>query len=193
MTAPLTYDFNGQKHTMLSDEIQAIEISGPPHRVQDYAAQVAPNEWPDYTFVKFALIDMHFRPGKTDPGVFPAEPPSNVGSYHPNAIGKPGMIHYIYGSLDTRRSGCGNFGHSSCSYGRERFARYVDNERACPECVRAFVLMTRHRPSKFIDKQGYVIPWTYTEEERRLVGLVTSGIPMAPRREGLVRIAKVNV
>ena len=72
-----TYTLNGVTHTMSDAEAEAIERSGTPHRVEDYATVMT-----DWTFGEHphgwrALVErlMDERPGQTEPGEFPIQPP----------------------------------------------------------------------------------------------------------------------
>lgn len=72
-----TYTFNGTVHTMSDAEAEAIERSGQPHRVQDYALGMVRVCFGDHTpgSLKIGVLLMDERPGQTEPGEFPIQPP----------------------------------------------------------------------------------------------------------------------
>lgn len=77
MIADRTYKFMGQEHVISGDEIFAIERSGAPHRVQDYADAKRGHELGRGYFdmtqesVSLAMSSMCERPGKTESKVLP--------------------------------------------------------------------------------------------------------------------------
>jgi hypothetical protein len=176
----MKYQFQGEWHHIGIDEVQAIEASGPPHRVQDYANPNAVNVWPGSPSWKDTASSMESRPGITEPEAHPIIGEGR--SYKPKDIGKQIPIHYAYGTGKDRMSYCGAApGHGA--YGRESFAKFVDHERACERCVTGYYRHIAEGRGKYNrTKDGYVVPVNYTEEERRLVGIVTGGVKTAPSR-----------
>lgn len=160
------YDFNGERHTMGRDEMEAIERSGPAHRVTDYAHPSAPNDWPVETgFIPL----MDARPGAVDPWVRPAEQVILKPRVDRPWQCKPsdGFFHYRVNSRSNPT--CGAYANKADVMGFEPFRTITKHPKACQECRKHWLVEAsrRNRIRARASNVGFVRPKNWTPEERR--------------------------
>lgn len=160
------YDFNGERHTMGRDEMEAIERSGPPHRVTDYAHPSAPNDWPVETFPVRPLMDA--RPGAVDPWVRPAEQVITKPRVdRPNQCKKSdGLFHY---RVDSRSNPtCGAYANRADVMGFEPFRTITKHPKVCQECREHWLVeASRRNKLRVRGTIGFFRPKNWSPAQRK--------------------------
>jgi hypothetical protein len=134
MSHALTYEWNGEVHTVSAKEVDAIERSGR-SSFQEYASVPTVYE----TLGVAVLPLMAVRPGQTEPGRSSTATERVELLDEPQEVTNPGLIHWTYysgsrhiGSVRacTRKPGMG--------YATGRFARMAEHSRICERCLLLF-------------------------------------------------------
>lgn len=184
----LGYDFNGTRHHMLCDEIDAIERSGrsvdahgTPMTVQGYAAWSGVSESADPMSPVVPL--MAARPGAVEPGLRPAQevvikPRVDRPSRRMNGDG------YLHMHLPMMIGpACGAKANRADVYGYHRFEHVVDHAMSCPKCKHEWTvewairkrkedvaMAKRHDRSVMVSQSekagGYIKRMRWTKEEK---------------------------
>ena len=176
------YTFNGVTHTMSGAEAEAIERSGPPHRVQDYAMSVGSETFCDHARGALALGArlMSERPGAIEPGLRRtlAEEIAD-GKGLPWDLMTKGKIHLSVVKERHTHKACGGHARKGETFGTRVFATMMDHPRVCPDCLSAYFTMKMEKveavaraivrtvANRDRRSDGYVKTLNWTKEERQ--------------------------
>lgn len=135
----ITYDFNGQKHTIMDDELDVVALSGKSNFTA-YAHEDPPEPNP---FILEKVLMMYFRPGKIEEGERPFCVP-DAETTKTWESSRKGIIHLLVWNGSERMSGtqCG-VKSTNEAFGRTKFRHMLWHPRACVDCVLAYKI-SRH-------------------------------------------------
>lgn len=193
----ISYDFNGQRHFILSDEVEAIERSGKSPLPQDYALG-EPSQWNDNNWNQLRFI--HDRPGCVEPEARPLDLPT-VDKSHGGP--RPQQWFRFHRANKNGFAMCGKRGVEQENIViRARFMDLIGTQSACLACVRLSRAehrkMLERNSKKAADrrerhKDGYVVPMNWTAEEKAALKELKSGLhPVAYISKGKMDRAGVR-
>lgn len=132
-----TYDFDGRSHIMSEEEFDSIEQSGK-CSLFDYVS----GKWWKTKPVHGAIKCMNKRPGKTAPGLSPAQGfTRSTGRQTPSRSMVPGsMFHLNTRGASGQVPACGLNANKADVFGFQLFSRIRNDERICPGCLVVFGL-----------------------------------------------------
>jgi hypothetical protein len=146
----LVFEMAGEAHTMSPEELEAIERSGPPHSWREYAGgHHGRGYWqPRPGHITGSILQMCLRPGRTEPGILPVDPPPlpaptrgqpmfvRSGDRALHWIIKRADRRGVYRACDPNRA----FAKPCDGLFMKRFSAAIWIPRLCPICVEMFKL-----------------------------------------------------